>query len=108
MQILVANGTNVNGIAAVLSTELHAKGFGTLSPVTALTTVPSSLVYPLDTTGSDALPEVLAALGLTSSDVRTAVDGPPPVSSASGADVVVVIGPGLGARLSSGSSTSSG
>ncbi len=108
MRILVANGTNVNGIAAVLSTQLQAKGYSTLAAVTALTTVPSTLVYPLDTAGSDALPQLLGALGLTSSAVRTAVDGPPPVSSAPGANVVVVVGPGLASRLGSGTSATGG
>ena len=73
----------------------------------ALTTVPTTLVYPVDATGTSAVPEVLAALGLSQSAVRTAADGPPPVSSTSGVDVVVVAGPNLAGAVSSGPATSS-
>jgi hypothetical protein len=104
VHLLVANGSNQNGLAAQVGSYLQAKGYGVLTPVTALTTVPSTLVYPLDPTGQAALGEVLAALGLGQGAVRTAADGPPPVQSATGADLVVVCGPGLALPASPGSS----
>ncbi|MDA8281683.1 MAG: LytR C-terminal domain-containing protein [Actinomycetota bacterium] len=108
VQVLVANGTNTAGLAGAVTTTLHDKGFGTLVAVNALTTVPASLVYPVDATGTSAVAEVLAALGLPQSAVRTAVDGPPPVTSTSGVDVVVVAGPDLAGQVSSaGAGTSS-
>ncbi|MCK4175926.1 LytR C-terminal domain-containing protein [Aciditerrimonas ferrireducens] len=103
VHLLVANGSNQNGLAAQVGSYLQAKGYGVLTPVTALTTVPSTLVYPLDPTGQAALGEVLAALGLGQGAVRTAADGPPPVQSATGADLVVVCGPGLALPASPGS-----
>ena len=101
MSVLVANGTNTAGLAGAVTNELHAKGYATLVAENALTVVPSALVYPVDATGTQAVPELLAALGLPSSAVRTAQDGPPPVSSTSGVDVVVVAGPNLAGTASS-------
>jgi hypothetical protein len=95
VHLLVANGSNQNGLAAQVATDLAQRGFAVLTPVTALTTVPATLVYPMDSTGQAALDEVLAALGLGPGAVRTAADGPPPVQSATGADLVIVAGPGL-------------
>jgi len=96
--VLVANGSNVDGLAGSVTAALAAKGYRTLTAVNALTTVPSTLVYPVDSTGSSAAAAVLAALGLPASSIQTAADGPPPVSSATGADIVVVAGPDLASR----------
>jgi len=93
VKVLVANGTNTNGAAAAVSSFLSGKGFGTLTPVDALTTVPASEVYPV---GGDnaAVQEVLSALGLGASAVQSGAT-PVPVASTAGANVVVIVGPDL-------------
>lgn len=93
VKVLVANGTNSNGAATAVMKLLAGKGFGTLTPVDALTVVPSSEVYAIG--GDDAAAqEVAAALGLSASAIQPAAT-PVPVASDAGATVVVVVGPDL-------------
>ena len=93
IKVLVANGTNTSGAAGTVSSLLSGKGFGTLSPVDALTTVSQSQVYAI---GGDtaAAEEVASALGLGASSIEP-TSTPVPVSSTGGATVVVVVGPDL-------------
>lgn len=93
VKVLVANGTNTNGAAANVASLLSGKGFATLSPVDALTTVSSTQVYAV---GGDAAAaeQVARALGLSASAVQPS-STPVPVSNSGGADVVVVVGPDL-------------
>jgi hypothetical protein len=104
VHVLVANATTVNGLAASVAAGLSAKGYAVLTPVVALTTVPSTLLYPLDATGQAALAGLEQVLGVGASAVVTSQGGPPPVSSATGADVVVVAGPDEASRFPPGSS----
>lgn len=99
VHVLVANGSTVNGLAASVSSGLTAKGYVLLPPVVALTTLPSTEVWTLTPTGNAAAAEVLAALGLPASAVVGPQGGPPPVSSGSGADLVVVAGPDVASRF---------
>jgi hypothetical protein len=101
--VLVANGTNSNGAAGAVSSFLSGKGFATLKAVNALTTVRATQIYPINNAVA-AAQEVAAALGLSSSAVQPN-STPVPVSSTTGATVVVIVGPDI---LSRSSSTSSG
>lgn len=93
IKVLVANGTNINGAAGTVSSQLSGKGFVTLSPVDALTTVPKSQVYAVGSNAAAAR-EVVSALGLGSSAIEPS-STPVPVSNTAGAAVVVVVGPDL-------------
>jgi len=96
IKVLVANGTNSNGAAAAVSSFLNGKGFGTLSPVDALTTVNASQVYAIGG-ATAAAHQVATALGLSASAVEPATQ-PVPVSSVGSATVVVIVGPDLTSR----------
>ena len=97
IHVLVANGTNTNGVAGAVTTDLGQKGYGTLTAANSLTRVTASQVYP--TGGSAAAAqEVAQTLGLPTSSVQ-AVGAPAPVSSSTGATVVVIAGPDLAARF---------
>jgi hypothetical protein len=101
--VLVANGSNVNGLAASVSAALRSKGYAVAAPVSALTTVPSTVLYPLDATGQAAVGALQSLLGVGASAVLSAQNGPPPVSDDSGIDVVVVAGPDAASRFPPGS-----
>jgi hypothetical protein len=96
IEVLVANGTNTNGAAAAVSSFLKGKGFGTLAPVDALTTVNASQVYAVGS-NTAAARQVAAALGLSASSVEPS-SMPVPVASTGGATVVVIVGPDLTSR----------
>ena len=96
IKVLVANGTNTNGAAAATSSFLSGKGFSTLTPVDATTTVHASQIYAVGGAAADAA-EVASVLGLSSSSIEPA-SMPPPVSSTGGANVVVIVGPDLQSR----------
>ena len=96
IRVLVANGTNANGAAAAVSSFLSGKGYSTLTPVDALTTVSSSQVYAVNGATADAA-LVAASLSLPSSSVEPATQ-PVPVASTGGANVVVIVGPNLTSR----------
>ncbi|HAM03292.1 MAG TPA: hypothetical protein DCQ30_13865 [Acidimicrobiaceae bacterium] len=96
IKVLVANGTNSNGAAAAVSSFLNGKGFGTLSPVDALTTVSASQVYAVGG-ATAAARQVATALGLSASAVEPSTQ-PIPVSSVGNATVVVIVGPDLTSR----------
>jgi hypothetical protein len=97
VKVLVANASQTNGVAAYYSGKLAAAGWGTLTPVTATTTFPTSSVYYATGDQQAAARAIAAALGISSSAVEPL--GPTvPVSSAAGADVVVVVGDDLAAK----------
>ena len=96
IHVLVANGTNTNGAATAVSSFLAGKGFATLTPVDALTVVSTSQIYAVAGATADAQ-AVASALGLSASSIEPA-GMPVPVSSTTGANVVVVVGPNLQSR----------
>ncbi|HLX87447.1 MAG TPA: LytR C-terminal domain-containing protein [Acidimicrobiales bacterium] len=98
IHVLVANGTNTNGAAASVAAFLTGKGFPTLKPSNALTTVSATQVYPVGGAVSAAT-EVAQALGLSAASVEPN-SMPVPVSSDAGATVVVVVGPDVLSRTS--------
>jgi hypothetical protein len=94
--VLVANGTNTSGEAGAVTRALASKGFGTLTATDALTTVSASQIYPVAASDATAAQTVATALSLPSSDIQAFQSGTPiPVSSDTGASVVVVVGPEL-------------
>lgn len=95
--VLVANASHTTGIAGYYTTQLSKDGWGTLTPVTALTVETSSTVY--FATGQQAAAQTVATdLHLPSSAVK-ALGASIPVSSTTGADVVVVAGTDLAGKV---------
>ena len=104
VKVLVANGGAVNGAAAYFTNKLKADGWTTLTP-TNVTPVSSSAVYYAS--GQQASAGTVASdVGLPSSAVHPVATAPT-VSGATGADVVLVVGPDLSSQVSSGGTTAS-
>lgn len=101
--VLVANASQTNGIAAYYTKKLSSLGWGTLTPVTAATAEATSTVYFASGRQADAL-AVAAELGLPSSAVRALATGAPVVGT-TGADVVLVAGDDLAAKVPAASGT---
>jgi hypothetical protein len=91
--VLVANGTSVGGAASAYSQQLSGQGWSVLSP--ADTTVPVSTSTVYYASGQQAAAAAIAtALGLKATSVAP-LSNAVPVSSRSGADVVLVLGTDL-------------
>jgi hypothetical protein len=97
VKALVANGTQVSGLAGRVASKLQSGGYDVLSPVNATQQVSSSAVYYSSGSSAGAA-EVASALGLSSAAVHP-LPSSPPVSSLDGAAVVVVAGPDLANRF---------
>lgn len=100
VKVLVANASQTNGVATSVSQKLAAAGWGTLAPVTALTTESASSVYYA--TGQQAAAQAVAAsLGIAATSVQALGGSVVPVGAGTlrGADVVVVVGDDLAARV---------
>ena len=96
VKVLVANASQTNGVAAAYTSELSSSGWGTLTPVTALTAEQTSSVYYAP--GEQAAAQAIAArLGILASAVQP-LGVTTPVGGTTGADVVVVIGDDLAAK----------
>ncbi len=98
VKVLVANASQTNGVAAYYSGKLAAAGWGTLTPTTATTAEASSAIYYATGQQQDAL-AIAAALGIPSSSVHPLASSIVPVLSATQADVVVVAGNDLAAKV---------
>jgi hypothetical protein len=103
IHVLVANGTTINGLAGGTSTYLKSRGFLALTPTNATTKVTGTQVYAVSGPSSSAT-TVTNALGLPASTIQP-TSAVAPVRSASGANVVVIVGPDL-VRLAPTSTTS--
>jgi LytR cell envelope-related transcriptional attenuator len=101
VKVLVANGTTTNGLAGRITTELHAKGYNTLTATDTPNRPHASIVYFEPGFGPDAA-SLASKLSLPATAVLP-MGIPPPVSNLSGAQILVVAGPDL---LSSSSTTS--
>jgi hypothetical protein len=99
VHVLVANGTSLPNKATVYSDYLSAQGWNTLPPVDTTPgapTVTASTVYYA--AGNQAPADSIATeLGLATSAVKPLTTSVP-VSSTTGADVVVVVGPDLASK----------
>jgi hypothetical protein len=102
VKVLVANASETNGIATYYAQKLASAGWGTLTPVTATTTVSSSSVY-YASGEQPAARSVAAELGIPSSAVE-ALGSTVIVASTTGAGVVVVAGDDLAAEVPASSS----
>jgi hypothetical protein len=98
VKVLVANASQTNGVAAYYSGKLAAAGWGTLAPTTATTAEASSAIYYATGQQPDAR-AIAAALGLPSSSVQPRASSIVPVLGATQADVVVVAGNDLAAKV---------
>jgi hypothetical protein len=93
VQVQVANGTSTAGIATTLTSKLMEMGWGTLPPVNASSTVPSSAIYYA--AGKKPAGLLLASeLHLPSSAVQPLTTSVP-VPGANGDDLVLLVGPDL-------------
>jgi hypothetical protein len=101
VHVLVANGVGYGELATEFGDELQTEGWSVLPPVNATANVNASNVYYAAGMEPNAAP-VAAALGLKTSALLPLTSSVP-VSSATGADVVVVIGPDLAAHPPGGS-----
>ena len=101
VKVLVANASQTNGVAGYYSGKLSADGWGTLAPITAATAEASSAVYYASGQQADAL-SVAAAIGIASSAVQSLASSVVPVVGATQADVVVVVGNDLAAKVPAG------
>jgi hypothetical protein len=103
IHVLVANATDTNGVAGSTTAFLASKGFATLTAVNALVKVTSSEIFTVGgvTADTDA---VANALGLPAASIEPAASAAP-VSSTTGANVVVIVGPDLATRFAPGATT---
>jgi hypothetical protein len=102
IKVLVANGTNSAHGASTVRAWLGTKGFD-VTPFPAYdTTVPESVdaIYVVNGGTTAMATEVAEALALTGSVVHAAGQTPP-VSTTTGADVIVVLGTDLSNRANS-------
>ncbi|MGD0255808.1 MAG: LytR C-terminal domain-containing protein [Acidimicrobiales bacterium] len=104
IHVLVANATSVNGVAGSVTTFLGGKGFATLTAVNALVKLTASQIYFTTAGSGAAASEVASALELAPATVQTAA-AKPPVSSAAGASVIVIVGSDLATRFAPASTT---
>ena len=103
IHVLVANGTTTNGVAGDVTRFLSTAGYGTLTATNALVKVPATEIF----TVGGATPDVQAvatALTLPATSIEPAASSAP-VSSTTGANVVVIVGPDLAARFGPGATT---
>lgn len=101
---LVANGTTVSGAAGKVSATLRSAGYDVRAAVDATQAAVSTAVYFAPGYGASAQ-AVAQLLGVGASAVQT-MPAQPPVSSAAGVDVLVIVGPDLASRATSATSTS--
>jgi LytR cell envelope-related transcriptional attenuator len=106
--VLVANATQVNGVAGAVTRFLGNKGFATLTAVNATAAVASTQIFYTSAGSVPEADEVASALSLPASSIQSPTTTPP-VASTTGASVVVIAGPDLASRFvpSSTSTTAS-
>jgi hypothetical protein len=98
IHVLVANATLVNGVAGRVTTFLGTKGFATLTATNAVgPKLTASEIFTIGGATADTA-AVAAALGLPAASIEPATVAPP-VTTATGANVVVVVGSDLTARF---------
>ena len=93
VSVVVANATSANGLAAHYSTLIGAGGWKMQTPIDASTTEATSAVY-FATGQQEAAASIATTIGVKPSQVLPLTTATP-VPSATGIDVVVVIGEDL-------------
>lgn len=101
--VVVANASNVNGVAAKATQELTPGGWKLLTPTNASTQVTTSAVYYA--AGYEAQAKTVAATLHLPATVAAPLTSAVPVSGVSGAQVVVVVGTDLAGTLSGSTTT---
>lgn len=97
VKVLVANASETNGIAGYYTSQLASAGWGTLTAVTADTLETTSTVYYAS--GQQANAALVASeLHVASSAVQP-LGSTVPLSATTGADVVVIAGEDLAAKV---------
>lgn len=104
IKVLVANGTGTQGLAGIISTTLHGKGYDTLASTNASVQAAKSIVYFQPTYDADAV-ALAGVLGLAASAAQP-VPAQPPVPALNGAHILVVVGSDLANGAVSTTSTS--
>lgn len=100
---LVANGTTVSGAAGKVSATLRSAGYDLRAAVDSTQAAVSSAVYFAPGYGASA--QAIAQLLQLGRSAVQAMPSQPPVSSAAGVDVLVIVGPDLASRAASAPST---
>jgi len=96
VKVLVANASQTNGVAAYYSGQLSSDGWGTLTPITALTARVTSNVYYAS--GDRGFASTVASeLGLAPTAVQP-YGGSTAVRSTTGVQIVVIVGNDLAAK----------
>lgn len=99
VKVLVANGGAVNGAAGFFASKLQAAGWTTLTPTNATPVTASGVYYATGQQASAA--EVASEVGLASSAVHPIATAPP-VQGTTGVGVLLVVGPDLSSKVTSG------
>ena len=102
--VLVANASHTTGIATYYSGKLASAGWGTVTPENATTVTTTSTVYYAAGQQADAN-AVATELGLPTTDVQP-LGSTVPVVNLAGADVVVIAGEDLAAKVPASTTTS--
>jgi hypothetical protein len=92
----------VNGAAGFFTSKLQADGWTTLTPANATPVTASGVYYATGQQASAA--EVASEVGLASSAVHPIATAPP-VQGTTGAGVLLVVGPDLSSKVTSGSTS---
>ncbi len=103
VDVLVANGSQVNGLAGRTTATLKSAGWGTLPAVNATAQVTKTMVYYL--AGFEPSAAAVAAALQLPSDAVAPYTGGVPVGTIGSAKVVVVAGPDLASAASTTTTT---
>jgi LytR cell envelope-related transcriptional attenuator len=104
VKVLVANASQTNGVAGYYTSKLSAAGWGTLTAVTATTSESTSTIYYATGQQQNAL-AVAATVGASSTAVQAiGATTHVPLTSTTNADIVVIVGDDLAAKVPASSS----
>jgi len=101
--VLVANGTNVTGLAGSIANQLHAAGWSTLPAANATTTVSASTIYYVS--GRQGAAGAIAATLHVAPGAVVPLTSTVPVASVGAAQVVVIAGPDLASHAAATTTT---
>jgi LytR cell envelope-related transcriptional attenuator len=104
IHVLVANATLTNGVAGAVTTFLASKGFATLTATNALLKATASEIFTVGGTTAAEVHAVAVALNLPATAIEPAATAAP-VTSTTGANVVVIVGPDLATRFNPATTT---
>lgn len=97
VKVLSGNGTDVKGSARKATDLLRAAGYNVLAPVDVEKKVTSTSIY--FAAGYEREAQAVASLLALGADVVKSLPAPPPIPDVRGANVLVIVGPELAARV---------